>query len=138
MKETFLTARWNTVISLVLGLLIAAFVIAVLAGDKAPFALGERTNFTILAVLGIFICVKGNSHSALMFGWTNSRYWLNPISIVGMGLGVLALLLVIISLAKIGIPFISGKMTAFLVLAVIIFIKIALKILQNRILDIGT
>ncbi len=138
MRETFLTARWNTILSSVLGLVIAIFVLAVLTGTKAPFVSGDRTNFLILAVLGIFLCIKGNSHSAMMFGWTNSQYWTNPISIIGMGLGVLALLFVIFTLGNINIPLISGYKTAFLMLAIIIFIKLGLKILQNRILNIKT
>jgi uncharacterized membrane protein len=131
MKGYFLTARWNTVISIVLGLVTAIFVIAVLSSAKGPLAYGEKTSFIVLAALGAFLCVKGNSHSATMFGWMNPVYWTNPINIIGMILGVVAVLLVVLTLVGINIPLITGYNTAFLVLAAIIFLKVGLKILFN-------
>jgi len=131
MEGYFLTARWNTVISVVLGLVTAIIVIAVLSGAKGPFVYGEKTSFLVLAALGAFLCVKGNSHSATMFGWMNPVYWTHPINIIGMILGVVALLLIVLTLAGINIPHITGYKTAFLVLAVIIFLKVGLKILFN-------
>jgi peptidoglycan/LPS O-acetylase OafA/YrhL len=134
-RQSLLTATWNTVLSSILGLVIAIFVTAVLTGTKVPFVSGDRANFIVLAVLGIVLCIKGNSHSALMFGWTNPQYWAHSISVVGMGLGVLALLLVAFTLGDINIPLFSGYKTAFPILAIIIFIKLGLKILQNRIIN---
>jgi hypothetical protein len=132
MKGTLLTARWNTVMSSVLGLVIAIFVIAVWTGINAPFVSGEKSNFIILAVLGIFLCVKGNSHSAMMYGWTNPLYWKNSISIIGMVLGAFALLLIAFTIVGINIPLIDGYRMSFRVLAIIIFLKFGLKIIQNR------
>ena len=133
MKGNFLTARWNTVMSTVLGLLAAIFVIAVLSGAKGPFAYGEKTSFIVLAALGGFLCVKGNSHSATMFGWMNPVYWTHPLNIIGMILGVAAVLLIVLTLIGIDIPLITGYKTAFLVLTVIIFLKVGLKIIFNTI-----
>ncbi len=131
MKGSFLTAYWNTIISAVLGLVIAIFVSVVLSGARGPFVFGEKTSFLVLAALGAFLCVKGNSHSATVFGWMNPIYWINPINIIGMILGVAAVLLVVLTLIGINILLITGYKTAFLVLAVIIFLKVGLKILFN-------
>lgn len=131
MKGSFLTAHWNTIISAVLGLVIAIFVSVVLSGARGPFVFGEKTSFLVLAALGAFLCVKGNSHSATVFGWMNPIYWINPINIIGMILGVAAVLLVVLTLIGINILLITGYKTAFLVLAVIIFLKVGLKILFN-------
>lgn len=124
-----MTARWNTILSLVLGVLAVLLFIAVLTGVNIPFAAGGMTSFIALAVIGVTACVAGNSHSATMFGWTSSTYWTNPTSIIGMVLGAIAILLIILTL--IGI---TGLNMAFIVLGVIVFIKVGLKILQNAIL----
>ncbi|UCE21098.1 MAG: hypothetical protein JSV46_02355 [Candidatus Aminicenantes bacterium] len=131
MKETFLTARVNTLLSTVLGILTAIFVIAVLTGWKVPVVSGEKEHFIILAVFGAVLCVAGNSHSATMFGWTNSLYWTNAFSIIGMVLGFGAASLIVLTLLGINIPLIAGYKTAFIVLTGIIFLKVGLKILQN-------
>lgn len=136
MKGAFLTARWNTLISTVLGLLTAYFVFAVLTSMKAPFVSGEKENFIALAVFGAVLCVAGNSHSATMFGWTNPIYWANVFSIIGMVLGFAAAFLIVLTLFSIKIPIITGHRTAFIFLTVIILLKVGLKILQNRKLKI--
>lgn len=130
-KDNFLTARWNTLFSAVLGLLVTVFVISVLTALKVPLISGEKASFIVLAVLGAVLCVGGNSHSATMFGWMNPVYWTNPINIMGMILGIVALLLAVFVLAGINVPFLRGQRTAFIVLAAIIFLKVGLKILFN-------
>ncbi len=47
-----MTARWNTILSLVLGVLAAMLFIAVLTGLNAPLAAGGITSFIALAVIG--------------------------------------------------------------------------------------
>ncbi len=131
MKGTILTARVNTLLSTVLGILTAIFVIAVLTGWKIPFVSGEKEYFIILAVFGAVLCVAGNSHSATLFGWTNSLYWTNAFSIIGMGLGFVATSLIVLTLIGINFPLIVGYKTSFIVLTGIIFLKVGLKILQN-------
>ncbi len=131
MKGTFLAARWNTLLSTVLGLLTAFFVFAVLTSMKAPIVSGQKENFIALAVLGAVLCVAGNSHSATMFGWTNTLYWANAFSIIGMVLGAAAASLIVLTLLGINIPFITGYKTAFIILMVIIFLKLGFKIIQN-------
>jgi hypothetical protein len=130
-KESFFTAGWNTLLSIALGLLTAIFVFAVLTDKKVPFVSGEKESFIALAIFGAVLCVAGNSHSATMFGWTNPRYWGNAFSIIGMGLGALAALLIVLTLSSIKNPLITGYKTAFIGLVVIILLKVGLKILQN-------
>ena len=136
MKGSLFTARWNTLLSIVLGLLTAIFVFAVLIGVKVPLVSGEKENFIALAVFGAVLCVAGNSHSATMFGWANPRYWGNTFSLIGMGLGAAAALLIVLTLFGMKIPLITGYKTAFIGLAIIIFLKVGLKILQNKKLKI--
>lgn len=129
-----MTARWNTIISLAFGVLAAILFIAVLTGLNVPFAGGGMTSFIALAVIGVAACVASNSHSATMFGWTSSTYWTNPMSIIGMVLGAIALLLIVLTVIGINIPFVTGYTTAFTILGVIVFLKVGLKILQNAML----
>jgi len=137
MTGSFLTARWNTLLSVVLGLLTAIFVIAVLTGKGALFVSGEKERFIVLAVFGAVLCVIGNAHSATIFGWTNPLYWGSAFSIIGMGLGAAAALLIVLTLLGTKIPLVTGYERAFIGLAVIIFLKVGLKILQNGKLKIS-
>ena len=50
-----MTARWNTLISLVLGVLAAILFVAALAGLNLPFAEGGLTSFVALAVIAVAI-----------------------------------------------------------------------------------
>jgi hypothetical protein len=47
------TPRWNTIISLVLGVLAAILFVAVLTGLNIPFAQGGMTSFIALAVIAV-------------------------------------------------------------------------------------
>jgi len=131
MNGTILTARKNPQLSAVLGIMTAIFVIAVLTGRKVPVVSGEKEYFIILAVFGAVLCVAGNSHSATLFGWTNSLYWTNAFSIIGIVLGLAAANLIVLTLLGINIPFLAGYKTAFMGLPGIIFLKVGLKIVQN-------
>ncbi len=123
-----MTARWNTRISLVFGILAAIFFVAVMTGVDFPFAAGGMSSFMTLAVIGVVACVVGNSHSAVRFGWTSTTYWTNPMSVIGMVLGAASLILIILTLAGI-----TGPTIAFTVLGIIVFLKVGLKILQNTV-----
>ena len=123
-----ISARWNTIVSLVLGVLAAILFISVLSGLDVPFAEGGMTSFAALAVISIGTCVA-NAFYAARFWQTNSTYWTNPMTIIGMVLGVASLLLIVFTL--IGV---TGVTMAFTVLGVIVFVKVGLKILQNAVL----
>ncbi len=101
--------------------------VAVLAGLNVPFAEEGMTSFIALAVISIATCVV-NALSAARFGWTNSTYWTNPMTIIGMVLGVASIILIVLTLAGVTEPTI-----VFSVLGVIVFLKVGLKILQNTV-----
>ena len=101
--------------------------VAVLAGLNVPFAEEGMTSFIALTVISIATCVV-NALSAARFGWTNSTYWTNPMTIIGMVLGIASIILIVLTLAGVTEPTI-----AFSVLGVIVFLKVGLKILQNTI-----
>ena len=48
-----MTTRWNTIISLVLGVLAVILFVAVLTGLNVPFAEGGMTSFVALAVIAV-------------------------------------------------------------------------------------
>ena len=66
--------------------------------------------------------------------WGIRRRTKHPLTIAGSVLGVLALLLVIFTFNGTDIGFITGYQTAFLVLAVLIFILFGLNIRRNAVL----
>jgi len=126
MNGNALTTNWNTILSVMLGLLAGYFVISVLAGRDIPFITGEKESFIALAAVGLVACgAAGIWHSIIRFGFTN------PITIVGGVLGVTATLLVILTLLGTDIPLITGQRMAILVLGIIISLKVGLKIIQN-------
>ena len=71
----------------------------------------------------------GNVLSAARFGWTNSTYWTNPFSIIGMVLGAVSLVIIVLTLVGV-----TGTTIAFIVLGIIVFVKVVLKIWQNAVL----
>jgi len=123
-----MSARWNTIVSLVLGVLATILFVAVLAGFNVPFAEGGMTSFIALAVIAAATCAN-NALSATRFGLTSSAYWTQPLSIIGILLGTIALILIVLTLAGI-----IGYTTGFIVLGVVVFLKVKLKILQNAVL----
>jgi len=66
--------------------------------------------------------------------WGIRRRIKHPLTIAGSVLGVLALLLIIFTFNGTDIGFITGYDTAFLVLAVIVFILFGLNIRRNAVL----
>ena len=136
MKGEFLTTRWNNIFSIVLGCVAVFFVIAVLTGVQVPFAAGGKTSFIALVVIGGIGCGVSEVQSALRFRRTKWRWkrHTHPLTITGQVLGVLALLLIIFTFRGMDILFITGYRTAFIVLAVIIFILFGLNIRRNAVL----
>jgi hypothetical protein len=136
MKDKFLTTRWNNIFSIVLGLVAVFFVVAVLTGMQVPFAGGGQTSFIALVVIGGIGCAVTESQSAARYKrtkWRGKRFT-HPLTIAGLILGVFALILIIRTFSGLNTGFITGYTTAFLVLAVVIFILFGLNIGRNAIL----
>jgi len=116
----------NTILSIVFGVLIAFFVIAVLTGMNIPFASGGKDSIITLAVIGIVACgAAGVGNNITRFEITN------PFNIIGSILGILALLIVILALVGVNIPLIADSRAAFTVLGGILILMVVLKIVQN-------
>ena len=126
MKADFFIKRWNFLLSLVLRLLLVCFVIAVLIGIKIPFVSGEKSSFMALIYIGVAVSIASNWRFVIGLKWTD------PINIIGSILGVAAVLVIVLTLKDIEIPLISGYGPAFQMLAALLFLKVGLKILQDR------
>ena len=118
--------RWHSILLSILRLLLVFFVIAVLVRIKIPFVSGERASFIALIHIGVVVGIASNWRFIIGLRWTD------PINIIGSILGAAATLVIVFALRDINIPFISGYTTAFQVLAVLLIIKVGLKILQDR------
>jgi hypothetical protein len=136
MKERFVTTRWNNVFSIVLGLVAVFFVVAVLTGMKVPFAGGGQTSFIVLVVIGGIGCALNEVQSTLRFRPTRWRWkrHAHPVTIAGQILGIFALILIIRTFSGLNTGAITGYTTAFLVLAVVIFILFVLNLGRNAVL----
>ena len=136
MKDEFLTARWNNIFSIVLGIVALVFVIIVLTGIIDPIALGSWASFTTLVVIGGIGCAFSEVHSTIRFKPTKWRWkrHIHPLTVIGQVLGIFALLLIIFTYMGTNIGFFTGYTTAFIALAVIIFILFGLNIRRNAVL----
>jgi nicotinamide riboside transporter PnuC len=126
MKTNISIKSWNAILSSALRLLLVVFVIAVLAGLKIPFASGEKAVFIILIHIGVAVSLASNWRFVIGLKWSD------PINIIGSILGAAAILVIIYAFKDVDIPLISGYTTAFQVLAILLLIKVGLKMLQER------
>jgi hypothetical protein len=108
--------------------LAAILFIAVLTGSDVPYIEEGMTSFIALAIIAVASCTA-NVLSTTWYGWTSSTYLTNPLSIIGMGLGVASLILIILTLVGVTEP-----AMAFTILGVIVFSKVGIKIWENAIL----
>lgn len=133
MKAKYDFKRWNLILLNILRILLVFFVLAVLMGMNFPFAAGEKSKFIALIYMGVAVGVVSNWRFIIGLKWND------PINIIGSLLGVAATLVIVYTVKDMRMPVISGYKAAFLVLAILLVIKIGLKILQdrkNKILDL--
>ncbi len=64
-------------------------------------------------------------------GWGIKKRIKHPLTIAGMILGILTLLLIIFTYKGIGIGFLTGYTSAFIALAVLIFVLVGLNLRRN-------
>ena len=131
-----MTARRNNIFSIALGFVAVFFVIAVLTGMKVPFAGGGQTSFIVLVVIGGIGCAVNEVQSTFRFRPTKWRWerHAHPITIAGQILGIFALILIIRTFSGLNTGAITGYTTAFLVLAVVLFILFVLNLGRNALL----
>jgi hypothetical protein len=126
MKAISFIKRWNFLLLYVLRFMLVCFVVAVLVGVKFPFASGDKSNFIALIHIGVAVGIVSNWRFIIGLKWAD------PINIIGSLLGIGAALVIVFAIKDIKMPFISGYTTAFQVLAVLLILKIGLKIVQDR------
>ncbi|NWF67533.1 MAG: hypothetical protein HXY40_00465 [Chloroflexi bacterium] len=105
----------------ILGGLALLLIVVTLAGVQLPIISGERAAFYVLAIIGFIMCT--------MYGM---QWNTNPLNIIGMILGVLALLLVLAVLFNVQLPLITSDRDAFIAMSVIVVVKAAIGWLRDR------
>lgn len=105
--------------SIVLGVVVTLFTLAVLRGRDVPFSSTDRGAFFTLALLGFFMCSLAFPLRSPAPSWN----WLNPLVIIAMLLGGLAVVLVIAVLFRFPLPLIASERQAFIAMAAIIAAK---------------
>lgn len=118
--------RWYSLLLWCLRIVLVCFAIAVVVGIKFPFAPGEKSNFVALIHIGVAVGIVSNWRFIIGLNWKD------PINIIGSLLGVASTLVIIFILKDVKMPFVSGYTTAFQVLAVLLIVKIGLKVIQDR------
>lgn len=106
--------------TIALSALAAIVTLATLAGTQLPLIDGARAAVLALAVIGVVMCIA--------YGMQWNR---NPINIIGMVLGVLALVLAGAVLFSIQLPLIADDRTALIVLGVIVAVKVLLAVVRQ-------
>jgi len=108
------------------GILAVLLIAAVFARIQLPMIENDRIAFYALATLGLGMCTIGGIGRTVQ-----ERGWLNPITILGTVLGILALALVLMVLASGYIPLIPDERAAFIALTGIVLVKAAVGVLTN-------
>ena len=127
MTGNFLTARWNNIFSIVLGLVAVIYVIVVLTST----VLGDAASFIGLIVIGGIGCLVSETQSAVRFKQTEwgVKRFTHPTTIIGILLGGAALVIIILTFNGV-----MGYITGFIALTVIIFLLFGFNILRNALL----
>lgn len=121
MNANTVTDLTDYAISIGLGILGALFVAAVLRGQRiGPLDFNYRGAFFVLAALGFVMCTLALSSRSGGASWS----WTNPLTILAMTLGALAIVLVLLMVLRVQPPFISSERGAFIALAAIIAAKV--------------
>jgi hypothetical protein len=130
MSSNVMSINWTTVLSGALGIAATLFVVAYLAGWRAPFIVTDRAAFYALAAVGFSMCTLSMGRTTTGLGWTH------PIPIAGVILGVLILLLVVTVMAGWHPPFIPSDRAAFLAVAAAGLVKWGLAIFSRVVLKV--
>lgn len=112
--------HWTAPIAHTLGAASLGLALVTLAGVKLPIFTNDRAAFYALAAAGFLACSLGMAKIAMEQGWAN------PITLVGMILGTLAVLLVAAVYFGFSIPFITSDRAALVALTAISGVKVAL------------
>ena len=121
MNANILTS--NPIATGILGVLAAGLVVATLLGVPLPLLGSDRAVLIVLAILGMAMCGLGMQLDT--YGWTH------PANLVGIVLGVLALLLIVLTLFGVRLPFIATDRAAIVALTGIMVTKMAVALTRG-------
>jgi hypothetical protein len=124
-------ALMSPVVAIIFGLAALGLVIAVLAGIKLPLLASDRAVLVALIVVGMGLCTYGIGRSQTLFGWAN------PITILGVILGVVILAIFVSRLAGWSLPLITSDRAAILTIGAIGVGKVLLQALQGLVFKAG-
>lgn len=111
----------NGIIALVLGISAALLVFFVLTGRQVPIVGNGGGALLALGIIGMAMCALGGIGPVqATLGWNH------PLTMVGIILGIAALLIVILPLIGVRLPMIADARSAVLALAVIMAVKVVL------------
>ena len=113
MNRNLATLNWSTVLSGAVGVAAVFLVTAYLLGMQVPWVSTDRAAVVALAATGFLMCTLSLGRTTTTLGWRH------PITVIGVGLGVLILALGGVVLAGWRLPFLPSDRAAFILLAVL-------------------
>ena len=127
------TSTWNSPLGVaILGIVAAVLIVVVLTErhTNLPLISEYRGAFVVLLLIGIAMCSFGPLGSV----FTTPDGWRQPMNLIAIVLGVLALALVVPVFTGVQVPLIADERAAFIALAVIGAAKLALTIIHRVVL----
>jgi hypothetical protein len=120
MKSNALSLNASNIVLGVLGIMGALLIFAVFTNRQIPLVSGHRAAFVALLIFGVVMCALGPLRSIQPTAWGQ------PMTVVAVVLGSLALLLSVAVLSGIRMPLIPNDRAAFVALAIIMVTKVVL------------
>jgi hypothetical protein len=118
--------KWNILVSSFLRMMFVVYVFAVLLRLKAPFVSDMKSNFITLVVIGVIVSIPSTWR---LFKGENLLSFTN---ILGTVLGIAAVLVIVAVHTEKPILFIHDASTAFITLAVLLLVKIGIRVFQEN------
>lgn len=115
----------NTIASVAIGVIVAGYMYALNAGWSLPIADNPRNAFIALVVIGMAFCSVGIGHSVETVGWSN------PLTMLGVGFGLVNMYIVYIALTGGQFMFINSYSSASMALSGMMLVKVVTKIAMN-------
>ncbi len=129
MNVTLKLFNWNSLVSIILGI-VAAFVVWAILKHRFPLVTDDRSAFLMLFGAGFLLCSVGLSLAGGQHGFS----WLHPMTIAAVVIGAAALFLGVIALINRPLPLGLNYRQASLLMTGIIFLKWVLTYIHQIIL----
>ena len=116
MQATTSAFGGNTIALVVLGVIETAITVTVLTNASVPLIGNNRHTLIAFVLIGFAMCSMGMDIT--QYGWTN------PFNILGIVIGIVALVIAVASIFGAQLPLIADERAAILAIAVLMMIKI--------------